>query len=116
MESTEFYAKLLFYARMLGGEKEIPCGEVKKLVELRKQFGVPGKHLWKSFCPGCYEGDDTCSMSPTEANEKYGVESSAAYHVSNRFLTVVPTPSSSNKDMESLVAEVTKKVMEQLNK
>ena len=49
MESTEFYAKLLFYARMLGGEKEIPCGEVKKLVELRKQFGVPGKHLWKSF-------------------------------------------------------------------
>ena len=36
MESTEFYAKLLFYARMLGGEKEIPCGEVKKLVD-----GVP---------------------------------------------------------------------------
>ncbi len=56
------------------------CGEVKKLVELRKQFGVPGKHPMEKLCPGCYEGDDTCSMSPTEANEKYGVESSAAYH------------------------------------
>lgn len=53
MESTEFYAKLLFYARMLGGEKEIPCGEVKKLVELRKQFGVPGKHPMEKLCPGC---------------------------------------------------------------
>mgnify|MGYP007107562408 CR=1 FL=1 len=71
----------------------------------------------EKLCPGCYEGDDTCSMSPTEANKKYGVESSAAYHVSNRFLhRICPTPSSSNKDMESLVAEVTKKVMEQLNK
>ena len=56
MESTEFYAKLLFYARMLGGEKEIPCGEVKKLVELRKQFGVPGKHPMEKLCPGCAIG------------------------------------------------------------
>ncbi len=93
------------------------CGEVKKLVELRKQFGVPGKHPMEKLCPGCYEGDDTCSMSPTEANEKYGVESSAAYHGFQPLPSqVCPTPSSSNKDMESLVAEVTKKVMEQLNK
>lgn len=119
MESTEFYAKLLFYARMLGGEKEIPCGEVKKLVELRKQFGVPGKHPMEKLCPGCYE-DDTCSMSPTDANAKYGVESSAAYHGFQPLPSqVCPSPSSSqggNKDMESLVAEVTRKVMEQLNK
>ena len=102
---------------MIGGEKEIPCGEVKKLVELRKQFGVPGKHPMEKLCPGCYEGDDTCSMSPTEANKKYGVESSAAYHGFQPLPSqVCPTPSSSNKDMESLVAEVTKKVMEQLNK
>ena len=113
----DYAAILLFYARMLGGEKEIPCGEVKKLVELRKQFGVPGKHPMEKLCPGCYEGDDTCSMSPTEANEKYGVESSAAYHGFQPLPSqVCQTPSSSNKDMESLVAEVTKKVMEQLNK
>ena len=104
MESTEFYAKLLFYARMLGGEKEIPCGEVKKLVELRKQFGVPGKHPMEKLCPGCYEGDDTCSMSPTEANEKYGVESSAAYHGFQPLPSqVCPTPSSSIRIWKALL-------------
>ena len=48
---------------------------------------------------------------------KRQVESSAAYHGFQPLPSqVCPTPSSSNKDMESLVAEVTKKVMEQLNK
>lgn len=94
MESTEFYAKLLFHSRMLGGEKEIPCGEVKKLIDLRKQFGVPGKHPMEKLCPGCYtEGKDTGDMSPTQANELY---------------------SSANGDMKDIVAEVTKKVLEQL--
>lgn len=120
MESTEFYAKLLMYARLLGGEKEIPCGEVKKLIDLRKKFGVPGKHPMEKLCPGCYE-DGTCSMSPTEANEKYGLETSAAYH------GFQPLPSQKcdddkncscgkDKDLESLVAEVTRKVLEQYNK
>lgn len=49
----------------------------------------------EKLCPGCYEGDDTCSMSPTEANEKYGVESSAAYHGFQPLPSqVCPTPSS----------------------
>lgn len=57
-------------------------------------------------------------MSPTEANEKYGVESSAAYHGFQPLPSqVCPTPAANNnKDIESLVAEVTKKVLEQMNK
>lgn len=108
MESTEFYAKLFLYARLLGGEKEIPCGEVKKLVELRKQFNVPGRHPMEKLCPGCYE-DDTCDLTPTEANEKYGLESCAAYHG-------FQPKKSNDKDLESLVAEITKKVLAQYNK
>ena len=113
MESTEFYAKLLMYARLLGGEKEIPCGEVKKLIDLRKQFGVPGKHPMEKLCPGCFE----------EANEKYGMESSAAYHGFQPLPSqVCPAPSkkecscNDSKDIESIVAEVTKRVLEQYNK
>ncbi len=108
MESTEFYAKLFLYARLLGGEKEIPCGEVKKLVELRKQFNVSGRHPMEKLCPGCYE-DDTCDLTPTEANEKYGLESCAAYHG-------FQPKKSNDKDLESLVAEITKKVLAQYNK
>lgn len=121
MESTEFYAKLLMYSRIIGGEKEIPCGEVKKLIDLRKQFGVPGKHPMEKLCPGCFAGDDTCAMSPTEANEKYGTESGAHYHGFQPLPSqVCPTPKSaggcSEKEIESIVAEVTRRVLEQYNK
>ena len=116
MESTEFYAKLTYYATMLGGAKEIPCGEVKKLIDLRKKFNVSGRHPMEKLCPGCYE-DGTCEMSPTEANEKKGFESPAAYH------GFQPLPSqkcnggcSSDGDVEKIVAEVTKRVLEQYRK
>lgn len=120
MESTEFYAKLTFYSTMLGGAKEIPCGEVKKLIDLRKQFGVSGRHPMEKLCPGCYE-NGTCEMSPTEANAKTGKESPAAYH------GFKPLPSQvckddgcscgkDDKDIEKIVAEVTKRVLEQYNK
>ncbi len=120
MESTEFYAKLLMYSRLLGGEKEIPCGEVKKLIDLRKQFGVPGKHPMEKLCPGCYE-DGTCSMSPSDANEKYGVESSAAYHGFQPLPSQVCANEKSgcncgSNDIEKIVAEVTKRVLEKYNK
>lgn len=98
MESTEFYAKLLFHATMLGGAQEIPCGEVKKLIDLRKQFGVPGKHPMEKLCPGCYaDGKSTDDMSPSQADALY-------------------TNNSSDADMTDIVAEVTRKVMEQLKK
>jgi len=44
MESLEFYAELLYRAKMLGGPKEFSPAQVQRLYELRKQFGVPGKH------------------------------------------------------------------------
>lgn len=102
MESTEFYAKLLMYARLLGGEKEIPCGEVKKLIDLRKSFGVPGKHPMEKLCPGCYTGgEEAKDMTPTEANQKFATCSGG----------VKP-----NADIEKIVAEVTKRVLEQCGK
>ncbi len=116
MESTEFYAKLLMYARLLGGEQEIPCGEVKKLVELRKQFNVSGKHPLEKLCPGCYE-DGTCELTPTEANDKFGYESSAAYHGFQPLPSQVCSNSAAgDKDLESLVAQITKKVLDQYKK
>lgn len=49
MESTEFYAKLLFYARMLGGEKEILAVKLRNLSNLESNSVFRVSTLWKSF-------------------------------------------------------------------
>lgn len=44
MESLEFYAQLLFNARLLGGPKVFSEEQVKKLYGIRSAFGMKGKH------------------------------------------------------------------------
>jgi L-fuculose-phosphate aldolase len=44
MESLEFYAELLFKAKLLGGPKEFNRTQIERLYELRRQMGLPGKH------------------------------------------------------------------------
>ena len=44
MESVEFYARLLYQSKMLGGPKELNPEQVKVLYQLRSQFGMTGKH------------------------------------------------------------------------
>lgn len=44
MESVEFYAQLLFLARQLGGPKELTKEQVERLYDIRRQFGLTGKH------------------------------------------------------------------------
>lgn len=51
MESLEFYAELLFRSRQLGGPKEFTNEQVKRLYEIRRNFGMTGKHPadWKEL-------------------------------------------------------------------
>lgn len=44
MESLEFYAQLLFLAKQLGGPKELSEEQVARLYDIRRQFGLKGKH------------------------------------------------------------------------
>lgn len=44
MESVEFYAQLLYISKQLGGPKELTQQQVEKLYEVRRQFGMTGKH------------------------------------------------------------------------
>ena len=89
MESLEFYAQLLFNARQLGGPKELSDEQVQGLYEIRRQFGLKGKHPadicvgGKNSCHAC----GGCSIA-------HGV---------------------SNADSE-LVSEITKKVLAAINK
>lgn len=92
MESVEFYAQLLYQSKMLGGPKELSKDQVKRLYEIRRAFGMTGKHpadiclnarAGVESCHNCAQGADACS-------------------------------SSSSADDAALIAEITKKVLESL--
>lgn len=89
MEGLEFYAKLLAISNQLGGAKELPGNQVERLIKLRENYGLTEVH------PGmrCYDG--ACSTTPAAAT------------------TEQPKP---QNDMERIVAEVTRRVVEQMNR
>ena len=44
METLELFAKISLTAHLLGGEKEISRENIDKLIELRKYYGITGRH------------------------------------------------------------------------
>ena len=92
MESVEFYARLLYISNQLGGPKELSRAQVERLYDIRRQFGLKGKHP-ADLCLNNKSGKPSCY--------------SAGYCGS------CDTKSSADED---LVAQITKKVMEQLAK
>ena len=89
MESLEFYAQLLFNARQLGGPKELSDEQVQGLYEIRRQFGLKGKHP-ADICVG---GKNSCHACGG-CSVAHGI---------------------SNADSE-LVSEITKKVLAAIKK
>jgi len=59
MESVEFYAQLLYLSRQLGGPKELSDAQVQRLYEIRRQFGMTGKHP-ANLCPNNKDGKPSC--------------------------------------------------------
>ena len=93
MESVEFYAELLYKSKMLGGPKELSKDQVKRLYEIRKAFGLPGKHP-ADICLNAKNGNARC-------------------HNCSQGAPMEGCGSSSDAD---LIAAITKKVMETLGK
>ena len=44
METLELYAKISLTAHLLGGEKEISRENIDRLIGMRKNYGVTGRH------------------------------------------------------------------------
>ena len=59
MESLEFYAQLMYQSKMLGGPKQLSEAQVQRLYEIRRQFGMTGKHP-ANVCPNAKEGKPSC--------------------------------------------------------
>ena len=96
MESLEFYAKLLAISNQLGGPKELTKEQVEVLYGLRRQFGMTGKHP-ASLCPNAKAGLPSCHSCK---NTACGSASASSCETAG----------------DDLVAQITKKVMEQLGK
>ena len=94
MEEVEFFAKISFMARQLGGEDEIPCDELIKLMELRKKFQIPGRHPGCKKCPNL--GTENCKC---KQNADGGASCTAK-----------------DNGQEDLVAAITRKVLAELKK
>ena len=93
MESVEFYAKLLYISKQLGGPKELSKEQVERLYEIRRQFGMTGKHP-ANLCPNAKQGLPSCHSCGGKCGGNC----------------------SSHGESDDLVAQITKKVMEQLGK
>lgn len=90
METLEFFAKISLVARQLGGEKELNCEQVGKLMDIRESFKVPGRH---PGCKSCDKTECTCKFKSEDEEPKSSKISEA--------------------DIAKVVAEVTKKVLAQ---
>ena len=88
MDEVEYFAKVSLLARQVGNPQELPCEELEKLMDLRKKFGLPGKH------PGC----KTCkNLGTSNCRCKTNAPASAG-------------------NCDDLVAKITREVLAQLNK
>ena len=59
MESVEFYAQLLYQSKVLGGPQKLSDAQVERLYEIRRQFGLKGKHP-ANVCPNAQAGKPSC--------------------------------------------------------
>ena len=94
MESVEFYAQLLYQAKMLGGPKPLSEEQVQRLYEIRRKFGMKGKHP-PDLCPNAKAGKPSCHSCG--GNCSCGTVSSTAANDA------------------ALIAEITKKVLASLS-
>jgi L-fuculose-phosphate aldolase len=93
MESVEFYARLLYISKQIGGPQELSAEQVKRLYSMRAKYGLKGKHP-ADLCPNVKAGLPSCHGCKT---------------------TCHPHSDSCGEDAE-LVGEITRRVMEQLGK
>ena len=81
MESLEFYAKLLFISRQLGGPKELSDSQVQNLYELRRKFGLPGKHPADVCVSGDHCGQGSCKCKGEGSSDMESVIAEVARRV-----------------------------------
>jgi len=92
---------------MLGGPKELSNKQVSDLLDLRETFKVPGKHPGKMCLNNTCVNKVACDLKSGASKKCDCSEKQAEEPKQNK---------SESKDMSALVAEITKRVLSELNK
>ena len=101
MESVEFYAQLMYQSKMLGGPKQLTEDQVQRLYEIRRAFGLKGKHP-ADICPNNKSGKPSCHTCGGSCSGNCGGNCSCG---------------SSKESVDGdVIAEITKKVLSALGK
>lgn len=75
METLELYAKISLLARLLGGERALAPENVRRLIELREEMNVPGRHPGCMDCGACsVQGNCHNTNPPADIDEGQLVE------------------------------------------
>ena len=111
MESVEFYAQLLYQSKVLGGPKEFDEKNIKKLYEIRRKFGMAGKHP-ANLClnkdgHNCHNCGGACQDGEFKKFPGYQYDFVGGGDSQ-------PAAGTADKSEAELVAEITKQVMTQL--
>ena len=111
MESVEFYAQLLYQSKLLGGPKEFDKENIKKLYEIRRKFGMPGKHP-ANLCQNkdginCHNCGGACHNQDYKQFPGYQYDFVGSE-------TKAEAPAATGAADAELVANITKQVMAQL--
>ena len=111
MESVEFYAQLLYQSKVLGGPKEFDEKNIKKLYEIRRKFGMAGKHP-ANLClnkdgHNCHNCGGACHDGEFKKFPGYQYDFVGGGDSQ-------PAAGTADKSEAELVAEITKQVMAQL--
>ena len=85
----------MYQAKVLGGPKQLTNAQVQRLYEIRRQFGLKGKHP-ADICPNAKAGKPSCHTCGINTGSFGGGSCSA--------------------DDSDLIAEITKKVLASLGK
>ena len=95
MDEVEFFAKVCKMAMEIGGVQELTCDQLEKLMELRVKMQIPGRHPGCKKCPNLGTPNCHCKQNLPDASCSCG----------------------SKGDVSSdMIAEITKKVLAELNK
>ena len=87
----------MYQAKVLGGPKQLTNAQVQRLYEIRRQFGLKGKHP-ADICPNAKAGKPSChTCGVSTGNFNGGCSGSCS-------------------DESDLIAEITRKVLASLGK
>ncbi len=89
MESLEFYAQLLYQSKMLGGPKHLSEEQVQGLYEIRRKFGMTGKHP-ADLCVNKKMGKPSChSCNGSCHSENAGADADVIAEITKRVIAAL---------------------------